>query len=163
MKLLACKDCRFWFVGELALERGIERERGNEEWRSQCRRCPPLPRVDESHDEAFGDWPVTYHDQWCGEFKLRDIAGGGVNFDTLQNYSDFEENLAVSLRNMLQRLRIKGWETFCSVFARLAEGPFDPTKRSHIAAVAMRERNIGKTLSQGLIDHLARAGWPFRE
>lgn len=31
------------------------------------------------------------------------------------------------------------------------------------APAAMRQRNIGKVLADRLIDHLARAGWPFRD
>ena len=51
-----CHDCRYWFV-----EDGV----------GYCRRNPPSPAAPTpppGEDDEHGTWPVTYPEDWCGEW-----------------------------------------------------------------------------------------------
>lgn len=68
-----CKKCRFW-----STEATDDDESGT---RGECHRYPPLHVIatlvmveDEStrndSNLGVGIWPCTYHDNWCGEFRV---------------------------------------------------------------------------------------------
>lgn len=155
-----CKDCRFWCEQE---DPDADTSVG------ECRRYPPTIPWREASDQVCpydpNEFPLIHEDDWCGEFKPRDVAGvgGSVDFDRLAPWSDFENGISTRVRNMLYDMGIHGWESLHAAFTRQAGEGFDPTIKAQVAGVAMRQRNIGKVQSQHFIDHLGKAGWPFRD
>ena len=65
MKLIVCGECRFWDEQPMAPHLGL------------CRRKSPSPLVnlvrpagEDNHEgKSVAYWPITSHDDWCGEFK----------------------------------------------------------------------------------------------
>jgi hypothetical protein len=58
-----CEACRFW--------RTLPDD--DEETFGQCRRSAPSPVYRKLEDigaePSYGQWPLTYYEDWCGEFE----------------------------------------------------------------------------------------------
>ncbi len=61
-----CEDCRWWQVQPTETEQGTNTAVG------YCRRWPPQRR-----DNGVGAWPITFQEDWCGEYLHRDDAAYG--------------------------------------------------------------------------------------
>ena len=58
---VSCQQCRFWHL--LSSE-------GQGSGKYECRRFPPLPRLNSKGDPITGVvFPFTKADDWCGEFE----------------------------------------------------------------------------------------------
>ncbi|HYW90630.1 MAG TPA: hypothetical protein VFB50_22875 [Chloroflexota bacterium] len=61
-----CASCAYWAIDQLIDEIGPL---------SECRRNPPLgglpPRYHARSARGDGSWPITWGEDWCGEFKQR--------------------------------------------------------------------------------------------
>lgn len=58
-----CDNCVFWLPPE-DIAPNMDEE-------GECRRFPPVRKNSNGH----GEWPETYPDEWCGEFRQRLNAG----------------------------------------------------------------------------------------
>jgi hypothetical protein len=62
------RSCRFW----RELDRLVDMP--SKSW-GVCRRYPPSEKFeDDENDMEMGDWPLTWNDQWCGEWQRREFA-----------------------------------------------------------------------------------------
>jgi hypothetical protein len=62
-----CENCKFWNLDEI-----------------KCQRYPPtiienIKYPDEDDDPYSSDFPVSAPDDWCGEFKKREIWESRIN------------------------------------------------------------------------------------
>ena len=65
-KLATCHTCRFWMETD-----SIDMKEGVLVW-GYCHRYPPRAFMTgdptDDHDLPTGEWPVTTHIDWCGEW-----------------------------------------------------------------------------------------------
>jgi hypothetical protein len=71
-----CENCQFWqSIMRLPLKDGKtfeEIELGEGRPGGNCRRFPPI-QTHELYEVRNGfDYPATYHDDWCGEWRPKD-------------------------------------------------------------------------------------------
>jgi hypothetical protein len=64
-----CTNCAFW------------RSSGSD--LGSCRRYPPRLLTPEG---SLGHWPVTQHDDWCGEFQARSEVGSLVRPEEVEQF-----------------------------------------------------------------------------
>lgn len=58
-----CCDCRWWDFRPTEDAEAREDEKAV----GYCRRMPPSRR-----DKGIGGWPVSFRDDWCGEYTHKD-------------------------------------------------------------------------------------------
>lgn len=64
-RLTLCNNCRFWQRKADFETRDVERQLGA----GWCYRYPPVPVYCGAEEEIATYWPVTFPEEWCGEFK----------------------------------------------------------------------------------------------
>jgi hypothetical protein len=182
----SCERCRFW-VPEEWRNRQVDPDVEDPEVvlaklsqaLGECRRYAPpakhLPPDDPRYPVRSLAHPrlpravpsLTEASYWCGDFKPVEKqpaeAISEVDFDRLAPWPDFESTISTQLRNMLDRMDVRGWESLYAALARKVGEGFDPTIKTQVEDVARSQRNIGDVHSRKFIDSLRKAGWPFRD
>lgn len=141
---ISCKKCRFFgptSIGGLLPE---------------CRRNPPSPT-----------FPKVQEDWWCGQFVVSPILSEFVLTEELQPWDEFYKWLPTRARNGLRTLndgkQLVDWQDFSVAIESDRWGnKVDTRDVFDVHGAFAKCQGVGWLTSRKLVEHMVRAGWPFR-